>query len=135
MSFLNPNIANPAAGGRLGTLQFAGNGPASCNCTYPYKAHYLNFEPRIGLATSWIPRQLSEPAPLLTSRTGERESAEMERTLAEPVGLQRERYVQQPCYRPARVLLERWSAGLSALRRSPSQVMARVSPPRIQRVR
>ncbi len=50
MSFLNPNIANPAAGGRLGALQFAGNGPASCNCTYPYNAHYLNFEPRIGVA-------------------------------------------------------------------------------------
>ncbi|HEY3454494.1 MAG TPA: TonB-dependent receptor [Bryobacteraceae bacterium] len=50
MSFLNPDIPNPAAGGRPGALQFAGNGPASCNCQYPYNAHYKNFEPRFGLA-------------------------------------------------------------------------------------
>ena len=50
MSFLNPNIPNPAAAGRLGALQFAGNGNASCHCTYPYNAHYKNFEPRLGLA-------------------------------------------------------------------------------------
>ena len=50
MSFLNPNLPNPAAGGRLGALEFAGNGPDSCNCDVPYRAHYLGFEPRIGLA-------------------------------------------------------------------------------------
>jgi hypothetical protein len=52
MSFLNPNLPNPAAGGRLGALQFAGNGFDSCNCTVPYREHYLNFEPRFGLAYS-----------------------------------------------------------------------------------
>jgi len=50
MSFLNPNLPNPAAGGRLGALEFAGNGVDSCNCNVPYKTHYLNFEPRVGLA-------------------------------------------------------------------------------------
>jgi hypothetical protein len=50
MSFLNPNYPNPAAGGRLGALNFAGNGPYSCNCSVPTRAHYLNFEPRLGLA-------------------------------------------------------------------------------------
>jgi hypothetical protein len=50
MSFLNPLLPNPAAGGRLGALQFAGSGADSCNCDIPYKAHYFNFEPRIGVA-------------------------------------------------------------------------------------
>ena len=31
-SFLNPLLPNPAAGGRLGALAFAGYGPGSCNC-------------------------------------------------------------------------------------------------------
>jgi hypothetical protein len=50
MSFLNPLMPNPAAGGRLGALQFAGTGPAACNCDIPYRAHYFNFEPRLGVA-------------------------------------------------------------------------------------
>ena len=50
MSFLNPNLPNPAAGGRLGALEFAGNGVDSCNCSIPYRAHYFNFEPRLGVA-------------------------------------------------------------------------------------
>lgn len=50
MSFLNPNMPNPAAGGRLGALQFAGYGPNTCNCVIPYRAHYLNFAPRVGVA-------------------------------------------------------------------------------------
>ena len=50
MSFFNPNIPNPAASGHLGALQFAGNGPLSCNCRTPIKTHYLNFAPRVGAA-------------------------------------------------------------------------------------
>ncbi len=52
MSFLNPTLPNPAAGGRPGALQFAGNGVDSCHCDVPYDTHYLNFEPRLGLAYS-----------------------------------------------------------------------------------
>ena len=50
MSFFNPNLANPAAGGHLGALQFAGNGPDSCNCRTPVETHYKNFGPRVGAA-------------------------------------------------------------------------------------
>lgn len=50
MSFMNPNMPNPAAGGRLGALEYAGNGPVNCQCHIPIRTHYLNFEPRVGLA-------------------------------------------------------------------------------------
>jgi hypothetical protein len=50
MSFLNPTAANPLAGGIPGALQFSGNGPDSCGCATPVKAHNLNLAPRIGLA-------------------------------------------------------------------------------------
>jgi hypothetical protein len=50
MSFFNPNITNPVAGGILGGLQFAGNGPDSCGCHTPVKNHYLYFGPRFGFS-------------------------------------------------------------------------------------
>ncbi|HEY3838922.1 MAG TPA: TonB-dependent receptor [Bryobacteraceae bacterium] len=50
MSFFNPLEPNPAAGGHLGALEFAGNGADSCNCGDPIKTHYLNFGPRVGTA-------------------------------------------------------------------------------------
>jgi hypothetical protein len=50
MSFFNPNLPNPAAGGHLGALQFAGSGPAGCNCSNPVDTHYKNFGPRFGAA-------------------------------------------------------------------------------------
>jgi len=50
MSFFNPNLANPAAGGHLGALQFAGNGTDGCNCRTPVETHYKNFGPRVGAA-------------------------------------------------------------------------------------
>jgi outer membrane receptor protein involved in Fe transport len=50
MSFFNPNLANPAAGGHLGALQFVGNGTNSCNCSTPVENHYKNFGPRLGAA-------------------------------------------------------------------------------------
>jgi hypothetical protein len=50
MSFFNPSIANPVAGGILGGLQFAGSGPDSCGCTTPVKTHYHNLGPRFGFA-------------------------------------------------------------------------------------
>ena len=50
-SFLNPLMPNPAAGGRLGALAFAGYGSGTCNCgNVPMNTHYLNFGPRLGLA-------------------------------------------------------------------------------------
>ncbi|MGP8243852.1 MAG: carboxypeptidase regulatory-like domain-containing protein [Bryobacteraceae bacterium] len=50
LSFFNPLLPNPAAGGHLGALEFAGNGPDSCNCSIPIKTHYLNPGPRFGAA-------------------------------------------------------------------------------------
>ena len=50
MSFFNPNLPNPVAGGIPGALQFAGSGPDSCNCSSPVQMHYMNPGPRIGLA-------------------------------------------------------------------------------------
>jgi hypothetical protein len=50
MSFFNPLAPNPAAGGHLGALEFAGSGPDSCNCSVPVKTHYGNLGPRVGAA-------------------------------------------------------------------------------------
>jgi hypothetical protein len=50
MSFFNPALANPLAGGHLGALQFAGDGEDSCHCRTPVKTHYINPGPRLGLA-------------------------------------------------------------------------------------
>lgn len=50
MSFFNPLSPNPAAGGHLGALEFAGTGPYSCNCSIPIRTHYLNLGPRVGAA-------------------------------------------------------------------------------------
>ncbi|MGA7238393.1 MAG: TonB-dependent receptor, partial [Bryobacteraceae bacterium] len=50
MSFFNPTLANPLAGGIPGALEFAGNGPDSCHCSTPVKQHNLNLAPRIGVA-------------------------------------------------------------------------------------
>jgi len=50
MSFFNPGLANPLAGGIPGALQFAGNGPDSCHCSTPVKQHNVNPGPRVGVA-------------------------------------------------------------------------------------
>ncbi len=50
MSFFNPTLANPLAGGIPGALQFAGNGTDGCGCSTPVKQHNLNLAPRIGVA-------------------------------------------------------------------------------------
>lgn len=50
MSFFNPTLANPLAGGIPGALQFAGDGPDSCHCRTPVKQHNINPGPRIGAA-------------------------------------------------------------------------------------
>ncbi len=50
MSFFNPDLANPVAGGIPGALQFAGNGNDSCHCATPVKQHDINPGPRVGLA-------------------------------------------------------------------------------------
>jgi hypothetical protein len=52
MSFFNPTLPNPAAGGFLGALMFAGNGPDSCGCSTNVATYYGGFQPRIGLAYS-----------------------------------------------------------------------------------
>jgi hypothetical protein len=50
MSFFNPLLPNPVAGGIPGALQFSGNGVDSCNCATPVQQHWLDFAPRIGIA-------------------------------------------------------------------------------------
>ena len=50
MSFFNPSLANPAAGGHPGALQFAGDGTDGCHCRTPVDTHYKNFGPRLGAA-------------------------------------------------------------------------------------
>jgi hypothetical protein len=50
MSFFDPNLANPAVGGRPGALNFAGSGTNHCNCRTPVETHYKNFGPRLGAA-------------------------------------------------------------------------------------
>jgi hypothetical protein len=50
MSFFNPTLPNPLAGGIPGGLEFAGNGPDSCHCSTPIHQHNLNLAPRIGVA-------------------------------------------------------------------------------------
>jgi hypothetical protein len=50
MSFFNPALANPVAGGIPGALQFAGSGTDSCNCSTPVKQHNVNPGPRLGAA-------------------------------------------------------------------------------------
>lgn len=50
MSFFNPTLANPLAGGIPGALQFAGSGIDSCHCNTPVQQHNINPGPRIGLA-------------------------------------------------------------------------------------
>jgi hypothetical protein len=50
MSFFDPNLPNPAVGGRLGALNFAGYGSNRCNCNTPVNTHYKNLGPRFGAA-------------------------------------------------------------------------------------
>src|SRR5262249_34152164 len=52
-SYLDPNLPNPAAGGRPGALLYGGeNGPNACHCSSVINTHYRNFQPRAGLAYS-----------------------------------------------------------------------------------
>jgi hypothetical protein len=51
-SFMNPDLPNPAAGGRLGAMQFAGSGENSCQCRTPIDTYYGALGPRIGAAYS-----------------------------------------------------------------------------------
>ena len=48
-SFLNTTAMNPITASP-GTLEFAGHGADSCNCTTPVNVYYKNFGPRLGLA-------------------------------------------------------------------------------------
>ena len=47
---LDVNLANTAAGGRLGTLEFYGDGPGRNGKSRPGRINYNDFGPRIGLA-------------------------------------------------------------------------------------
>ena len=47
MSYFNPNLANAAAGGHPGALEFVGSGADSCNCRTPVPNHYKNLGPRL----------------------------------------------------------------------------------------
>ena len=52
VSWFNPDIPNPVAGGFHGALQFGGKGqdPLYCNCATRIKTQYGNFGPRVGFA-------------------------------------------------------------------------------------
>jgi hypothetical protein len=50
MSFFNPTLANPLAGGIPGALEFVGHGPDSCDCKTPVQQHDINPGPRVGVA-------------------------------------------------------------------------------------
>src|SRR6185503_11955237 len=52
VSWLNPDIPNPVAGGFRGALQFGGQGqaPLYCNCSTRIKTQYGNLGPRLGFA-------------------------------------------------------------------------------------
>jgi hypothetical protein len=52
VSWFNPDIPNPVAGGFHGALQFGGKGqdPLYCNCSTRIKTQYGNFGPRVGFA-------------------------------------------------------------------------------------
>jgi hypothetical protein len=55
-TFLDPNIPNPAAGGRPGVLRFGGNyAPAavSCNCSQIVNTYPNAWGPRVGFAYAW----------------------------------------------------------------------------------
>jgi hypothetical protein len=51
-SFFNPDVANPAAGGYRGILEFSGHGTNSCGCSTNVQTHWKNFGPRVGVAFS-----------------------------------------------------------------------------------
>jgi hypothetical protein len=50
MSWLNPDLPNPAIGGFRGALEFAGFGPNSCKCRNNFSPYYRALGPRIGFA-------------------------------------------------------------------------------------
>jgi hypothetical protein len=54
LSFFDPNVIN--ASGTSGILQFAGNGPNTCNCTTPVDNYKKQFDPRLGLAYQALPK-------------------------------------------------------------------------------
>lgn len=54
-SFMNPNLINPATDSP-GIVEFAGNGPDSCNCKTPVHYYYGNAAPRLGFAYSIDPK-------------------------------------------------------------------------------
>ena len=51
LAFFDPNGVNPSAGGRLGSLAYAGNswGEASYGARYPEEDFYGGFAPRLGV--------------------------------------------------------------------------------------
>jgi hypothetical protein len=61
LSFFNPNGTNPGAGGRLGSLAFAGTrwGSASFGARYPEKQWLKAFAPRLGFAYTLTPKTVA----------------------------------------------------------------------------
>ena len=50
VSTFNPSLPNPAAGGILGAMEFAGNGPGRDGKNGFYQTDYNAFGPRLGIA-------------------------------------------------------------------------------------
>ena len=50
-----PTVANPSAGGLLGGMQYAGDGPGQCHCQLAYAYKYA-IGPRLGVAWQVLPK-------------------------------------------------------------------------------
>lgn len=50
LSYMDPSVANPGAGGLLGAYVFGGDGPGRQGWTQLFDTHFTNFAPRFGFA-------------------------------------------------------------------------------------
>lgn len=55
LSWMDPTVSNPGAGGLLGAMVFAGAGPGRTGLSTPESTYYKSFAPRVGLAYRLTP--------------------------------------------------------------------------------
>jgi len=54
LSYMDPSVPNPGAGGRLGAYVFGGTGQGRQGWTQLFDTHYKNFAPRVGIAYNFM---------------------------------------------------------------------------------